>query len=111
MKLVKTDAVNTDGDIVYYTITEWKERFGEPGSGNDPNGRINGYFPTEPCFCEPTPESQEQLVGELVDLDERISELKARGASLDTIRPLIWERDGLARIITDNQQSIEEEAA
>ena len=110
MKLVKTDAVNQDGDIVYYTIAEWKDRFGEPGSGNDANGRVNGFFPTEPCFCEVTPESQEQLVNELVDLDARIADLKSRGASLDQIRPLIWERDGLAHIIADNQHTLEDAA-
>lgn len=111
MKLVKTDAVNQTGDIVYYPIHEWKEKFGEPGSGADANGRMFGAFPTEPCFCEVTPESQEALLAEYAEIDQRITELKARGASIDTLRPLIWERDGLARIIADNQQNLEEEAA
>jgi len=110
MKLVKTDAVDDKGDVVYYPIEEWKERFGEPGTGADTHGRMFGAFPTEPCFCEPTQESQEQLVAEYVDLDNRITELKTRGASLDTLRPLIWERDGLAHIISDNQKTLEEAA-
>lgn len=56
MKLIKTDAVDDQGDIVYYTITEWKDQFGEPGSGADINGRINGYLATEPDYCEDTTE-------------------------------------------------------
>jgi hypothetical protein len=52
--LISTDAVDDQGDIVYLTIDEWKEQYGLPGSGGKPdqNGRINGTFPTEPCFCE-----------------------------------------------------------
>jgi hypothetical protein len=37
----------------HYTIEEWKERFGLPGDSRpDGNGRVWGYFPTEPCYCE-----------------------------------------------------------
>ena len=52
--LISTDAVDDQGDIVYLTIDEWKQQYGQPGSGGKPdqNGRINGTFPTEPCFCE-----------------------------------------------------------
>jgi hypothetical protein len=52
--LISTDAVDDQGDIVYLTIEEWKQQYGLPGSGGAPdqNGRINGYFPTEPDYCE-----------------------------------------------------------
>lgn len=52
--LISTDAVDDQGDIVYVPIDEWKKRWGTPGSGGKPDktGRINGTFPTEPCFCE-----------------------------------------------------------
>ena len=35
-----------------YTIAEWKAKFGEPGcsSRSDLHGRVEGVFPTEPCF-------------------------------------------------------------
>jgi hypothetical protein len=49
---IKTDAVDLDGDIVYIPIDEWKRLYGEPGSLADASGRVNGTFPTEPCFCE-----------------------------------------------------------
>ena len=45
------DIVEPD-DGVWYTIDEWKARFGEPGSGADVHGRMNGYFSTEPDYCE-----------------------------------------------------------
>jgi len=56
--LISTDAVDDQGDIVYLTIEEWKEHYGSPGNGTgvDINGRINGYFPTEPDYCEDAPE-------------------------------------------------------
>ena len=41
-----------EDDGVRYTIDEWKRLFGEPGSGADIHGRMNGYFPTEPEYCE-----------------------------------------------------------
>lgn len=107
MTRIKTDAVDDQGDIVYYPIAEWKDKFGEPGSGADINGRINGFLPTEPCFCEPTIESQDELIAEWTELDNRISELKQRGASIDTIRPLIEERTGLARIIGENDVALQ----
>lgn len=50
--LVKTDAVNEDGDIVYVTIDEWKRMYGQPGLLVDIHGRINGTYPTEPDYCE-----------------------------------------------------------
>lgn len=51
---ITTDAVDDQGDIVLIPIDEWKELYGTPGNGTglDINGRINGYFPTEPDFCE-----------------------------------------------------------
>jgi hypothetical protein len=49
---IKTDAVDDQGDIVYISIDEWKRLYGEPGLLADPSGRVNGTFPTEPCFCE-----------------------------------------------------------
>jgi len=36
------------------TIDEWKRLYGEPGPLTDQHGRIWGYYPTEPCFCEDT---------------------------------------------------------
>ena len=51
---ISTDAVDDQGDIVLIPIDEWKKRYGQPGDGKptDINGRINGYFPTEPDYCE-----------------------------------------------------------
>ena len=43
-------AAEDDGER--YTIDEWKRLFGEPGSGADIHGRMNGCFPTEPDYCE-----------------------------------------------------------
>ena len=42
------------GEYQLITITEWKRLYGTPGDGGKPdiNGRINGYFPTEPDYCE-----------------------------------------------------------
>lgn len=51
-QLVETDAVDDEGDIVKVPIDEWKRLYGEPGPLTDQHGRIWGYFPTEPCFCE-----------------------------------------------------------
>lgn len=51
-RLVETDAVDDQGSIVKVPIDEWKRLYGEPGPLTDVNGRIWGYFPTEPCFCE-----------------------------------------------------------
>jgi hypothetical protein len=55
---ISTDAVDDHGDIVLIPIAEWKKRHGTPGNGTglDINGRINGYFPTEPDYCEDAPE-------------------------------------------------------
>lgn len=39
-------------EIVYLTIEEWKEQYGEPKMACDIFGRILGTFPTEPDFCE-----------------------------------------------------------
>lgn len=52
MKQIPTDAIDDQGDIVYLTIDEWKKLYGQPGSGADINGRINGYLTTEPDYCE-----------------------------------------------------------
>ena len=53
---IKTDAVDDQGDIIYVPYAEWVRVYGQPGSGADINGRINGYLPTEPDFCEDAPE-------------------------------------------------------
>jgi plasmid maintenance system antidote protein VapI len=39
-------------DGPWFTISEWRAKFGEPGcsSRSDPHGRVEGFFPTEPCF-------------------------------------------------------------
>lgn len=51
-RLIATDAVDDQGDNVKVSIDEWKRLYGEPGPLTDVNGRIWGYFPTEPEFCE-----------------------------------------------------------
>ena len=65
--LISTDAVDNHGDIVFIPIAEWKQLHGEPGNGQatDINGRINGYFPTEPDYCEDAPEvfSPDETIG------------------------------------------------
>jgi hypothetical protein len=48
-RIVDTDEPD-DGE--WYTIDEWKRRFGEPGLAVDANGRMMGYFATEPDYCE-----------------------------------------------------------
>lgn len=47
---------DADGEYELVTIDEWKKRYGTPGDGTglDINGRILGYFATEPDFCEDT---------------------------------------------------------
>ena len=52
--MIGTDAVDDNGDIVYYPISEWIEKYGRPGNptGTDQHGRVLGSFPTEPDFCE-----------------------------------------------------------
>ena len=56
---ITSDAVDDQGDLVLIPITEWKARYGQPGNGQatDINGRINGYFPTEPDYCEDATEA------------------------------------------------------
>ena len=39
-----------DWDGKLYPIDEWKRLFGEPGSSQGASGRVEGYFPSEPCF-------------------------------------------------------------
>ena len=48
---VKRDA---DGEYQLISIDEWKRLYGTPGDGTglDVNGRVLGYFTTEPDFCE-----------------------------------------------------------
>ena len=41
---------DADWDGKLYTIEEWRALFGEPGSSQGANGRVEGYFQTEPCF-------------------------------------------------------------
>lgn len=45
-----TKRVSYDGP--WYTISEWRAEFGAPGcsSESDLHGRVEGVFPTEPCF-------------------------------------------------------------
>jgi hypothetical protein len=31
-------------------MSEWRRRFGSPGSSQGVSGRVEGYYPSEPCF-------------------------------------------------------------
>ena len=41
---------DADWDGELYTIAEWRRRFGAPGSSQGLHGRVEGYYPSEPCF-------------------------------------------------------------
>ena len=41
---------DADWDGELYTMTEWRRRFGPPGSSQGASGRVEGYYPSEPCF-------------------------------------------------------------
>jgi hypothetical protein len=43
-------AADEDWDGVLYPIDEWKRLFGKPGSSQGVSGRVEGFFPSEPCF-------------------------------------------------------------
>ena len=43
-------AADEDWDGELYTIEEWRRLFGQPGSSQGVDGRVEGYFQTEPCF-------------------------------------------------------------
>jgi hypothetical protein len=43
-------AADPNWDGKHYTIEEWKRLFGAPGSSQGASGRVEGFFPTEPCF-------------------------------------------------------------
>jgi plasmid maintenance system antidote protein VapI len=43
-------AADPDWDGQLYTIEEWRRLFGAPGSSQGASGRVEGFFPTEPCF-------------------------------------------------------------
>ena len=43
-------AADEDWDGRLYTIEEWRRLFGAPGSSQGVSGRVEGFFPTEPCF-------------------------------------------------------------
>lgn len=43
-------AADADWDGKLYTIDEWKRLFGAPGSSQGVSGRVEGFFPSEPCF-------------------------------------------------------------
>jgi len=43
-------AADPDWDGKLYTIEEWRSLFGAPGSSQGASGRVEGFFPTEPCF-------------------------------------------------------------
>ena len=45
--LVSTHVFDDDPDGCTYTIAEWRERFGAPGSGADVHGRQFGAYATE----------------------------------------------------------------
>lgn len=47
-----TDLAAESYDGPWFTISEWRAKFGEPGNGRacDDDGRVSGFFPTEPCF-------------------------------------------------------------
>jgi len=47
-----TDLVAESYDGPWFTISEWRAEFGEPGCSSRSNlhGRVEGFFPTEPCF-------------------------------------------------------------
>ena len=41
---------DADWDGELYTVEEWKRLFGVPGSSQGRHGRVEGYYPSEPCF-------------------------------------------------------------
>jgi plasmid maintenance system antidote protein VapI len=41
---------DADWDGETFTMSEWRSRFGSPGSSQGASGRVEGYYPTEPCF-------------------------------------------------------------
>ena len=41
---------DADWDGETYTMSEWRRRFGSPGSSQGVSGRVEGYYPSEPCF-------------------------------------------------------------
>ena len=41
---------DADWDGELYTIEEWRRRFGAPGSSQGQHGRVECYYPSEPCF-------------------------------------------------------------
>ena len=41
---------DADWDGETFTMSEWRRRFGSPGSSQGVSGRVEGYYPTEPCF-------------------------------------------------------------
>ena len=43
-------SADEDWDGELYTIEEWRRLFGQPGSSQGVDGRVEGYFQTEPCF-------------------------------------------------------------
>ena len=52
-KVVRTLAprpADDDWDGSLYTILEWRRRFGAPGSSQGQHGRVEGFYPSEPCF-------------------------------------------------------------
>jgi hypothetical protein len=44
------NAPDSDWDGALYTISEWRRRFGVPGSSQGQHGRVEGFYPSEPCF-------------------------------------------------------------
>lgn len=43
-------AADADWDGKLYPIDEWKRLFEAPGSSQGVSGRVEGFFPSEPCF-------------------------------------------------------------
>ena len=50
--IMNTGLVSESYDGPWFTISEWRAEFGEPGcsSRSGLHGRVEGVFPTEPCF-------------------------------------------------------------
>jgi hypothetical protein len=50
VRILASRAPDDDWDGARYTISEWRRRFGVPGSSQGQHGRVEGFYPTEPCF-------------------------------------------------------------
>lgn len=50
VRILASRAPDDDWDGARYTISEWRRRFGVPGSSQGQHGRVEGFYPSEPCF-------------------------------------------------------------